>query len=263
VAESKRFNTGEVQLSYTEWPGESPPVVALHGLSTTRAGMFVEGRGNLAAFAYDHRGHGESGRTPGSYTFVNYGRDAIAFLRGVVREPVLLIGHSLGAMTAIYVAAHAPELVKAAFLGEPVLYAPEKGLRDDAVPFSIAREQAGKPAPELIDAGLPPFVAAMRTKLDPDAMAMVIEGTAFAGWNTDHLLNRIQCPVILQHGDRGTADRAGMSSGIYPGELDRAASLVQSCEVLHIAGTGHVAWLSQPEAWNQALGDFIQRYSGG
>jgi pimeloyl-ACP methyl ester carboxylesterase len=262
VTNSQRFDTGEVELSYTEWPGDPPPVVALHGLSATRAGAFVEGRGSLRAFAYDHRGHGDSARTPGGYTFANYGKDAIAFLRGVVGEPALLIGHSLGAMTAIYVAAHAPDLVKAAFLGEPGLYAPEKGLRDDVIPMGAARELAGKPVPELVAAGLPPFVAAMRNKLDPEAMAMVIEGSAFAGWSTDDLLARIQCPVVLQHGDHSSTDRAGMSSAIYPGELARAVAVIRSpCEVIHLAGTGHVAWLSQPEAWNLALRDFIQRFS--
>ena len=67
MAESRRFNTGEVELSYTEWPGESPPVVAIHGLTNMRASRFVEMRGQQRAYAYGHRGHGESGRTPGAY----------------------------------------------------------------------------------------------------------------------------------------------------------------------------------------------------
>jgi pimeloyl-ACP methyl ester carboxylesterase len=96
MSESKSFNTGEVELSYTEWPGDSPPIVALHGISGTRSNDFVDGRGSLCAYAYDHRGHGDSAHAPGAYTFLNYGRDLVAFLRGVVREPALLIGHSLG-----------------------------------------------------------------------------------------------------------------------------------------------------------------------
>jgi pimeloyl-ACP methyl ester carboxylesterase len=258
VNESKTFHTGEVELAFSEWPGVSPPVIAMHVLSGTRAAMFVAGRGERRAFAYDHRGHGDSGRTPGAYTFVNYGRDAIAFLRGVVGEPALLIGHSLGAMAAIYVAANAPELARAIFLGEPVLYMPHGPLRDERPSFAMTRDVAGKPMQTLIDAGLPPFLAQMRTKLDPGTMAMVLDGSAFEGWDTDDLLRRVTCPVTLQHGDRSFQDPAGLASLIYDGELKRATALIRNCTVLHMAGTGHVPWLTNGDEWNQALGAFIQ-----
>jgi pimeloyl-ACP methyl ester carboxylesterase len=142
MPESKRYNTGEVELSYSEWPGYSPPILALHGISGTRSLQFLDNRGRQRGFAYDHRGHGDSGRTPGAYTFVNYGRDCVAFLRGVVKEPALLIGHSLGGMTALYAAAHAPELVRAAFLIDPPLYAPEGPLRDERQPLTSMIDMA-------------------------------------------------------------------------------------------------------------------------
>ena len=264
--ESKRHNTGEVELSYSEWPGDPPPIVALHGISATRSLLFMENRGRQRGFAYDHRGHGDSGRTPGVYTFVNYGRDAIAFLRGVVREPALLIGHSLGAMTAIYAAANAPELVKAAFLADPPLYAPEQPLRDEQIPFSMARDQAGKAAQELIAAGVPAPRAEMLSRLDADVLGMVLDQSAFAGWDTDAFLRGIECPVVLQHGDRPFAappgSPPGMASAIYPGELERAVALIRKCQVLHIPGTGHASWFTKPDEWSQALRSFVQQNSG-
>ena len=48
-------------------------------------------------------------------------------------------------MASIYAAANAPELVKAAFLADPPLYAPETGLRDERIPFAMMREAAGMP----------------------------------------------------------------------------------------------------------------------
>src|SRR5688500_499542 len=41
-----------------------------------------------------------------------------------------------------------------------------------------------------------------------------------------------------------------------------AGTLIHSCEVLHLAATGLVAWLGQPDAWNQALRDFNQVCTG-
>jgi pimeloyl-ACP methyl ester carboxylesterase len=260
MPESKRFNTGEVDLSYTEFPGESPAIVAIHGISATRSLLFVEQRGDLRAYAYDHRGHGESGRAA-RYRFSDYGDDAIAFLRGVVREPALLIGHSLGAMTAMYAAANAPETVRAVFLADPPLYAPEQPLRDEALPFAAVRDQAGKPVAELLETGMAPVRAEMVSRLDPGVMSAVLDGSAFAGWDTDDLLSRMQCPAALQHGDRVVEGLLGMGSAIYPGELDRARAAMRNGSVLHIPGTGHAAWVTKPDEWAEALRGFIRENS--
>lgn len=251
MARYDRFNTGEVDLSYTEWPGDAPPVLALHGISSTRANDLARALEGRHAFAYDHRGHGESGRTPGAYTFVNYGRDAIAFLRGVVREPAVLVGHSLGGMAAIYAAAQAPELIRAAFLVDPPLYAPEVPLRDEREPFARVAEQAGRPVEELEREGVPPLRAEMVSRLDPAVMRMTLDGSAFEGWDTDAYLRAIQCPVLLEHGDRERG------SVIYPGEVERAMMHLRDATVLHLDGTGHVPWADQRERFFQLLADFI------
>jgi pimeloyl-ACP methyl ester carboxylesterase len=255
MSESKRFNTGEVELAYTELAGESPPVVAVHGVSGMRAIGFTEARGSLRAFAYDHRGHGESGRAPGAYSFVNYGRDLVAFLRGVVREPALLIGHSLGGMASIYAAAHAPELVRAALLIDPPLYAPEGPLRDERGPFAAVAAQAGMSVPDLIAAGVPPQRAEAVARLDPGVLNMLVDQSAFPGWDTDAYLRGIECPVTLEHGDRD------LGSAIYPGEHERAITLIRHCTVLHMPGTGHAPWMLKPEEWQQAMRDFVQEHS--
>jgi len=252
MAESLRFDTGEVELAYTEWPGEGPPVVALHGISARRATYLAEAKPGRHAYAYDHRGHGDSGRTPGAYSFVNYGRDAVAFLRGVVREPALLVGHSLGGMTAIYAAAHAPDLVKAAFLVDPPLYAPEQPLRDEQEPFAAVEKQAGKPIAELLRTGMPPFRAEAMTRLDPGVMTAVLDQSGFAGWDTDAYLRAIECPVVLEHGDREHG------SVIHPGELERATPLLRNGRTLHLPGTGHLPWLTEEARFYEELRRFIE-----
>ena len=93
-------------------------------------------------------------------------------------------------------------------------------------------------------------------------MTMALDGSAFVDWDTDGWLKRVSCPVGLQHGDRPSQDRAG-ASAIYPGELERAVPLIRNVEVLHIPGTGHLAWLSRPEEWDQALREFIEEHSAG
>lgn len=252
--DSLRFDTGEVELAYSEWPGEGTPVLALSGISGRRAANLARWEDGHHAFAYDHRGHGDSGRMPGAYTFVNYGRDAIAFLRDVVREPAILVGHSLGAMTAIYAAANAPELVKAAFLVDPPLYAPQQALRDEAAPFATLEQQAGLPLAELLATGMPPIRAEALTRLDPGVMAAVNNQSGFEGWDTDALLDAIQCHVVLEHGDQ---DLGAMASVIYEGELERALSHLKDVRVLHMPGTGHMPWMGAEAEFYAELSRFI------
>jgi len=252
--DSLRFDTGEVELAYTEWPGEGTPVLALSGISGRRAAHLARWEDGHPAFAYDHRGHGDSGRTPGAYSWLNYGRDCVAFLQGVVREPAILVGHSLGGITAIYAAAHAQELVKAAFLVDPPLYAHEQALRDEAGPFAIVEQQAGKPLEELLAIGMPPIRAEAITRLDPGVMNAVNMRTGFANFDMDAYLEAIQCHVVLEHGDR---DLEGMASVIHEGELERAVSHMKDVRVLHMPGTGHAPWMNAEEAFYSELSKFI------
>ncbi len=45
-----------------------------------------------------------------------------------MRQPAVLIGHSLGGMVAAVTAARSPDLVRRLVLVEPSLFAPERGL---------------------------------------------------------------------------------------------------------------------------------------
>ncbi len=121
----KLFNTGEIVLNYIEGPKSGPPVVMLHGLTGRYQtwGPFTQRlMVQWHVFACDLRGHGKSGRAPGQYQLVDFGRDIVVFLRGCFTEPAVLVGVSLGAMTALEVACRAPKLVRALVLLDPPLY---------------------------------------------------------------------------------------------------------------------------------------------
>lgn len=260
--EALRHNTGNVELAYSEWLGESPPVVFLHGITSGRITWLprIELRGVQRAYAFDARGHGDSGRTD-SYRWTELGADAVSFLEGVCGEPAILVGHSLGAMISIYVAAERPDLVRTAFLIDPPLYA-QYGLRDERPEFERRRALAGKPFDELVAAGMPANQAATISRLDGNALTYVLDGPAFEGWDIDTLLRRMECPVLLEHGERGVG--AGVAaSAIYEGELDRAVPLIKDCTVVQIKGSGHIPMVQQPEEFMRVASGFVQRIVSG
>src|SRR5947208_16170132 len=120
----KTFDTGELKLNYIEG-GEGEPMVLLHGLTAMWQAWYPvlpELTKHWHVYAPDFRGHGKSGRAPDNqYHNVDYARDTIAFLKHI-GEPVVLMGHSLGAMTAIITASQYPEGLSALVLLDPPLF---------------------------------------------------------------------------------------------------------------------------------------------
>ncbi|MFD7921967.1 alpha/beta fold hydrolase [Streptomyces sp. NPDC059740] len=109
------------ELAYRTW-GEAgaPPLVLAHCLGED--GEDWRGvAGRLATthqvFAPDLSGHGAS-TFHGSYSFEGWRDDLAGFVAALDLAPVALVGHSLGALAALLLAADAPETVSRLVLEE-------------------------------------------------------------------------------------------------------------------------------------------------
>lgn len=257
TSEDHSVDIDGVSLRYSEWSGVSPPVVFLHGLSASRLTWTptVPARGRRRALACDARGHHDSSRAPGTYTFRQHASDAAAFLEQVVREPAVLVGHSQGAMVTTQVAALHPDRVLAAVLVDPPLYVEEFGLRDTRVIFEGIAVAAGRPVDELVEGGRPRSRAEVLASLDPAVPREALDGTAFEGWDTDAHLSAMRCPTLLLHGERA------LGSAIYDGELERAASKLSDVTIAAFEGVGHGIHVEQPERFVQVVEEFLDRVS--
>jgi 3-oxoadipate enol-lactonase len=65
-----------------------------------------------AVWRYDTRGHGDSDQPPGEYSIDRLGQDLVAVIDATGLERVDLCGVSIGGMTALWVALHAPDRVR-------------------------------------------------------------------------------------------------------------------------------------------------------
>src|SRR3954471_8978915 len=126
MLQEQTFDTGTVSINYVADQASGPPLVLLHGV-TSRWQGWLSVMPDLALrwrlFALDLRGHGRSGRADGRYRLTDYAGDVTAFLQRRAGEPAVVVGHSLGAMIAIAVAAEAPDFVRAVVLEDPPLAA--------------------------------------------------------------------------------------------------------------------------------------------
>lgn len=129
-------------VGYTVWgePGQSPPVLLLHGVTDSAETWDPVAR-RLAAdrlvVAVDARGHGRTPLGEGPFTIASLAVDAAAVLRHVVGGPALVVGHSMGGLVAHELTLTEPDLVAGLVLEDP------------------AWDTGGSPTPD----GVPPFLA--------------------------------------------------------------------------------------------------------
>lgn len=121
-------------LNYGEGPDNGPPLLLIHGQQSTWQ-SYVKVLPELAeqfhVFAVDKHGHGASSKDPAKYTAAAMGADLATFIEQVIGQSVFLSGHSSGGLLSVWLAANAPELVRAVVLEDPPLFATEPGRAQD------------------------------------------------------------------------------------------------------------------------------------
>jgi pimeloyl-ACP methyl ester carboxylesterase len=259
MRKENRFHTGEVELNYAKGPDNGPPLVLLHGL-TARWQEFLKTTPHLiqrhTVYAVDHRGHGKSGRVPGRYRGIDYGEDVRSFIEGVIGKPAIVHGFSLGGIAAVYLAAHYPALVSALILEEPPLW--------DNTPvqwldyFGKCQELAslGKTAAELCE-----ILQAQNTwdrtralwlsQLDPGTVAAAIDKSIYEGYETEAMLKRISCPVLLIYGD------PAKGSVLTQEQVDVIRTSIPDC-VADFVDAGHLPRSDQPMKTMMILINFLE-----
>lgn len=104
-------------------PATGPLVLALHGLTghgKRWAALSDEHLPEVRVIAPDLRGHGRSTALP-PWTFERIVTDLVELLEAETDEPVLIVGHSFGAATALHLAHRHPELVRGLVLLDPAI----------------------------------------------------------------------------------------------------------------------------------------------
>jgi pimeloyl-ACP methyl ester carboxylesterase len=277
------FDTGIVTLNYAEGGRSSGlPLVLLHG-GCTRWQSFSALLPTLAqrwhVYAPDMRRHGRSGRVPGAYCLGNFAADIAAFLEGVVGEPVVLYGASMGGFVGILVAARHPQLVRALIIGDSPLDPGKnrEGIRRrrerflfwrDLAGGKLSRDEIGRvvratplfpdgmdtsvPARQLLGEDHPwfPELTEELYHLDPEVLSAIVEFEGMhADFDYERLLPRIACLVLIIQGNPEPGGR------LTDQEVERAITLLPRATVLRMETVGHML---DPELVLHALTAFLE-----
>lgn len=244
---------GDVEL-FVRDAGDGPQaVVFLHGLGGWAGEWWPVASRLLPGFrivAFDQRGQGRSTRRPDDLGRAAFVADAIGVLE-TLATPVLLVGQSMGAHTALLVAAERPDLVDRLVLVEG-------GLGGEGVHLSheVADWFAGWPAPfaSRQDAaawfetqgwtpqaarvwadGLAEDPHGLVGRFDPDVLLAqliaVHERNRADAWRT------IECPTLLIKGARGQ---------MPADEAQRMLALNPASRLVEVEDAGHDVQLDVP-----------------
>jgi pimeloyl-ACP methyl ester carboxylesterase len=260
---------GRVRLAYLDYGGTGPGVLLLHDL-LARATTWDETARWLTprfrAVALDSRGHGWSDAPQGPYDLPAHVGDATTTIERLGLGPALVIGHAMGALTALALAVARPDLVRALVLasmvpdGAPAVTQAadlETWLDTWPVPFtSLARARAffGARHPSWADYYLEVLAESAdgyRPMVDRQHIAQA--RAAARAWDHWNEAERVRCPALIV-----TGARAGDAGAESRGRARR----LRHARYLEVPAAGHLVHYDQPRAWRAAVEPFLLQVIG-
>jgi pimeloyl-ACP methyl ester carboxylesterase len=243
----------------------NPPLLLLHGITSfggTWDWLVPELAERHRVLRLDFRGHGASARAPGAYGSSGYLSDVIAVCEQVIDRPCIVIGHSLGGITALIAMQRRPELFRAAVLEDPPMVAGPRGRESVSeghalldgfrvmrrslpglqatgmTPEAVAGflgdvpTSSGAPMAATLEADALLAMAGSLLTVDPAVLDPVLEG------DMESLLDLergIDPPTLIV-----TADPAKPDAICDPDAAREMAARSRATEVVTIAGAGHL-----------------------
>jgi pimeloyl-ACP methyl ester carboxylesterase len=266
VAKRWEIERDGVSLSVLDFGGEGPLALLLHGLAGY-AGEWDQTADWLTAdhrvVAYDARGHGASTRRPGNVSPDAQVADAGFVLDRLDEGPAVLVGQSLGGVTAMLLAAERPEIAAALVMvdaapgdgGNGRLSAEAMGeaLSSWPVPFAdydaaadFFRSRFGDGAAFPWADGLEQRDDGFWPRFEVDVMAQTLgemqEPSTWSRWQA------VSCPTLVLRAEHGMIDTE---------VLERMRATRPAATVIELADAQHDVHLDRPQEWRQALRQFL------
>ncbi len=251
--------TNGISIHYTRTGGNKLPLILLHGLMAN--GVCWTGLARVLEKEYDvimpdARGHGNSSVPDFGYQYEDHANDVAGLINALRLPPPILLGHSMGGMTAAVVASRKPNLLRGLVLADPTFLSPkvQREVRDSDVADQHRR---------MLNMSLDEVVADARNRhpnrsgenLELLARARLQTSMAAFGVltlpNPDYkqLVSAINVPSLLVFGDKGVV------SSVVAEELQRINPRLQAEQIRE---AGHSIHLDQPERFAAVVGSFMR-----
>ena len=256
-----------IRIHYTRTGGDKPALVLLHGITDnglcwSRVAHALQNQYDIVMV--DARGHGLSDKPENGYTSDHYAADFAGLIESLGLGQALLIGHSLGAISAATLTTNYPHLVRGTVLEDPpwrdqseaqAQMSPEQAVawmanwRANLVTEQklsaeeiIAAERKRSPAWHADEF---PDWAQAKLQVNPD----VLGPNRLRAW--DDLTPKLVCPALLVTGD------PTLGAIVTPGLASKICTANPKVVHTHIPNTGHSIRRENFDAFLAAVRPFL------
>jgi len=274
----KTLTLPEGNVSYLDWPAEARFLHFSHATGfngETYRGLLAPLHGEAHIAAADFRGHGFTTlpHAPGPQaSWFTFGHDLPHILDGIQKGPVILAGHSMGAITSMMMAVAHPERVRGLVLAEPVLI-PRFMRQTMRLRQIFGGKASGNVNLSLLAAKrrsvFPSFEAALagyrgrgafktwpdetiadylRGGLLPTGNGTEVRLACDPKWESSifqhgpagiaRIAKRVHCPLTVLYGSDGTTSES---------EVQRVARLHGNARIIKVPGTTHFLPMERPD----------------
>ena len=239
-----------IKIHYYRTGGDKPPLVLAHGI--TDDGMCWAPVAEIFAKDFDvvmvdARGHGKSDAPEDGYTLHNLGTELAGVIQALGLNQPVILGHSMGAITALVAAGSYPSMPRAILLEDPPPFwmTPESTSRnaDFKTGFitwinAIKRMTRGELLSECqnqnsawSEAEFEPWVNS-KQRVSPKVTAL-IDPPDMTSIDLPNLFKKITCPALLISAEtkRGAASSEK--------DIAQLKTSIPHLQVSHITGAGH------------------------
>lgn len=256
---SALYQANGIDIHYLRTGRAKPPVVLLHGLTGSGACWTPLARALEASYDVvmpDARGHGLSSKPLTGYRYDEQAGDVVGLIQGLNLDAPVLLGHSMGGMTAAVAASQMGTSIRGLILADPTFLSPEQ---QREVYESDAVEQHR----QLLRSNREDVLAQARLR-HPHRTSEIVELVTDARMNTpvqafdvltppnpdyQRLVSAITAPILLMIADKGVVS------------LETAQELQALNPRLHVEqihDAGHGLQYDQPERFAEVVKSFLQ-----
>lgn len=206
---------------------------------------------------YDRRGHGQSGVTPGPYSFERFGRDVLAILDALKIDKVHWCGLSMGGMVGQWLGANAPQRIDKLILSNTSGYTADKTPWIDRIKF--VRE---KGLAQLVGPNMERWFTKGFRDSHPDVIKRFTE--AFLATNQDGYI--ASCEAIRDMDFRASNPKITAPTLVIVGTADPAtppaageavAGLIKGATIVRLEAA-HISNIEQSALYTKTVLDFLK-----
>jgi N-formylmaleamate deformylase len=255
-------HTNAIDIHYLRTGGAKHPLLLLHGLTGSAACWTPFARALESDYDVvmpDARGHGSSSAPSHGYTYDDHAADAAGLIRELGLSTPILLGHSMGGMTAALVANDPCSAIRALILVDPTFLSPPH--QREVYESDVALQHR-----QLLSLDKPAVVAQIRQRhpqRSPELVGLLAEARlhtrpgAFDVLKPPNpsyrrLIRAVQVSILLVIGD------CAKGAVVSQETARRLRGINPRLQVAHIPCAGHAIPYDQPERLEAAVMPFLR-----